>query len=712
MTPQLALFLDHDTVTLSIRADGGWVPIASASLETEDLDTAMAELRAKAQEQLGDDQADPECLLVLPPDLVRHETVMVSETDPEARRARILQELDGLTPYAVEDLVFDWTGEPPELVIAIAARETLEEAETFACAHGFRPIAFMGPSRRDLFPREPDFGPTQMALARDRRTDDHPTQDQDAPPDPVGTEAAEHRPEMTAEEAPFATVEDEPVPADDGGDDKAALDPSLIAGSEKPALVTTRLGDPWIDDKPKPGLVRIGLIAALAAAIAAGAYLMLGAEPADNSRAPVPDLAAPDLAAPDLATPDTAAPDTAAPDTAAPEAATPAPASQMSSAGKPAPTAPDDPSADAQPEPVAPAQPAPRPDADAIADPAEDLQPPRAVSPEPPAEASEPVEDAAGAPRIEPTSPPTGRPQDVEPISPPADQTADSAPQPQPLPPPFGTEYELDENGWIRATPEGVPMPGGFTLHAGRPDVLPPPRPGKVRQSPTDDSGPSSAPDTAPQEAAPDDATPEPSSEDAALPPPVNPSHAALGPRPRPTEIVTAWQQKRAREQAEAEALARQIASAMPQAVASSQRPAPRPAGLKPSVRTAEVDDAAAAALAATIAMAVPASAAPAPEETVDEPEPVAPAPNIPTSTTVAKQATVANAINLRKINLIGVFGSSANRRALVRLSNGRRIKVKVGDSLDGGKVVAIGDDELSYVKSGRTHVLRIAGDG
>ena len=66
------------------------------------------------------------------------------------------------------------------------------------------------------------------------------------------------------------------------------------------------------------------------------------------------------------------------------------------------------------------------------------------------------------------------------------------------------------------------------------------------------------------------------------------------------------------------------------------------------------------------------------------------------------------NAINLRKVNLIGVYGKPSSRRALVRLSNGRYRKVEVGDRIDGGRVSAIGDAELRYQKSGRAIVLKM----
>jgi len=104
------------------------------------------------------------------------------------------------------------------------------------------------------------------------------------------------------------------------------------------------------------------------------------------------------------------------------------------------------------------------------------------------------------------------------------------------------------------------------------------------------------------------------------------------------------------------------------------------------------------------------AAVAPAPvePEEMDEPEPVAAAPNIPTTASVAKQATISGAISLREINLIGVYGASSNRRALVRLANGRMLRVKIGDRIDGGQVTAIGEGQLTYQKGGRTHVLRM----
>ncbi|MFW5678135.1 MAG: hypothetical protein ACOCXK_00605, partial [Rhodosalinus sp.] len=82
--------------------------------------------------------------------------------------------------------------------------------------------------------------------------------------------------------------------------------------------------------------------------------------------------------------------------------------------------------------------------------------------------------------------------------------------------------------------------------------------------------------------------------------------------------------------------------------------------------------------------------------------------PSIPSSASVARAATESNAINLRRLNLIGIYGDPSNRRALVRLSSGRYQKVEVGDRLDGGRINAIGEDQLRYVKNGRNMVLRM----
>lgn len=62
----------------------------------------------------------------------------------------------------------------------------------------------------------------------------------------------------------------------------------------------------------------------------------------------------------------------------------------------------------------------------------------------------------------------------------------------------------------------------------------------------------------------------------------------------------------------------------------------------------------------------------------------------------------------MRDVTLIGVYGSPSQRRALVRLPSGRYVKVQVGDRIDGGQVAAISQNEVRYVKRGRSVTLRM----
>ena len=79
-----------------------------------------------------------------------------------------------------------------------------------------------------------------------------------------------------------------------------------------------------------------------------------------------------------------------------------------------------------------------------------------------------------------------------------------------------------------------------------------------------------------------------------------------------------------------------------------------------------------------------------------------------PSNALVRKQATLQRALDLREINLIGVFGTKSTRRALIRLKSGRRVMVEVGDRLDGGRVAAIAKNELRYIKSGENITLSL----
>jgi hypothetical protein len=73
-----------------------------------------------------------------------------------------------------------------------------------------------------------------------------------------------------------------------------------------------------------------------------------------------------------------------------------------------------------------------------------------------------------------------------------------------------------------------------------------------------------------------------------------------------------------------------------------------------------------------------------------------------------ARIATVETDINSRATLLLGTFGTEATRRALVRLPDGDVRKVAPGDTLDGGKVVAVSDGSLLLSQAGMTRTLRL----
>ncbi|MBR9841616.1 MAG: hypothetical protein GYB25_00525 [Rhodobacteraceae bacterium] len=244
----------------------------------------------------------------------------------------------------------------------------------------------------------------------------------------------------------------------------------------------------------------------------------------------------------------------------------------------------------------------------------------------------------------------------------------DMARQMSPLP--RGLSFDLDERGLVKATPNGALSPEGIMVYLGRPPVLP-------RTYPE-------------RQAAPGEA----------LPPETRARIAGLRPRLRPTDLIEQNERAsnggrslaelgnmrpRLRPETEKAAEEAEDTTATQYAVATSLRPKARPANFETIV--ARVDPAERAQPAVVNAAVAPA---------------------IPSKASVARQATIQNAMNLRKINLVGVYGTSSSRRALVRLSNGRFKKVKVGDRIDGGKVAAIGDTELRYVKSGKNVVLKL----
>ncbi|WP_157792253.1 hypothetical protein [Pseudooceanicola marinus] len=288
-----------------------------------------------------------------------------------------------------------------------------------------------------------------------------------------------------------------------------------------------------------------------------------------------------------------------------------------------------------------------------------------------------------------------------------------SSPPNPPLP---SQRFDLDARGLVAGTEDGARTPEGHLVFAGPPPVVPPSRPEATRV-PGD-----SAADLLPAALTP----PATEAPEATAPQATEESEAAIAPdsveEPDPVEEIAA-----------------DIVDEIVTAPEDQLRPRLRPEGLAPEAESdpeaeAETTDGAAEEgaedtqpeledtgtdLATALALrprprpdgfealVAAAQAAAVVPPTVSIPSPTV-SPSAPSQPSVARQATVENAINLNKVNLIGVTGSPSERTALVRLPDGRIRNVQVGDRLDGGRVAAIGDTALRYVKGNRNLLLEM----
>lgn len=78
------------------------------------------------------------------------------------------------------------------------------------------------------------------------------------------------------------------------------------------------------------------------------------------------------------------------------------------------------------------------------------------------------------------------------------------------------------------------------------------------------------------------------------------------------------------------------------------------------------------------------------------------------TSLKVAKSATEKSNFKKSRMSLVGIFGDPNKRRALIRLSSGRYVKVQTGDKVGGWKISAISENSLRINKDRRNQTLRI----
>ena len=737
MKPNFALTLSAEGIRLLQRAPSGWLLVGDADFADAELTRVMADLRNKA-ERLSPSKVHTK--LVLPNDQIKYMTVRSAATSEEEAETEAAAALEGATPYSLSELAFDWSLDDGQLFLAAVARETLAEAEGFAAEHGFNPMSFVALPEQNDFPGEPFFGLTRAArelldptqnVARDLQPlqvigkADIPDPELAPEPDPAPVPEApmlldaNARQDDPDDEAPapdgaapvmaFSSVRTTgappdqppaptaPQPSKTEGAIESVTSPSIppappegeatattgFQSSRKPPAPAATTAEATPKAKPKPQKIatpkpkptpkpksvdptadqdeqqRLTLFGARKPA---AKMPMIGGKPRHMGLAltvvllmflAIAAIWASFLSPGGIAglfgsNPEQIEMDVAS-GTEDPNAAT---AEELAEAQDVEPAGAADPALTegqavllpVTPDLITPEEAERRYIATGIWQ----------VAPEQPQ-----VPDASGDADVYLASlDPQVRAVDAIAL-PDISLQHDGPPNETLNPTAAGTTFDVDQRGLVRATPEGALTPEGITVYAGKPSSVP----DKLPERRGDGLNPAELERIAQvrPRARPGDL--KETTERGQLGGRTLSELAALRPKARPAWITP------------------QVEGApTPQAVALSLRPKTRPENFAQLVaRTQKVETQVAAA-----------------------------APSIPSSASVARQATVKNALNLKKLNLIGVNGKGGDRRALVRTQNGRYKTVKIGDRLDGGKVSSITETELRYTKGGKSVVLKM----
>lgn len=284
MTVEFALFLSPEGIALAQRQQAGhWALVAEARPEGDDLGPAMAELRSVAEARGG---SDAQVLLVLPDDQILYTSFMAPAHDADLVATRITEGLDGLTPYAVEDLVHDWCAvEEDRVKVAVVARETLDEARDFALSHGFKSAGFAAMPPAERFPAMPVFGEDAAALGLDRGGMSFGSDDW-TPPEPEVAPETDAKPEASddaeaeADAAPGTTETGEKVA---GGDTAEA---GLPEGDAPEAEAEAEAEAPSKDDAATKDAEAVSAAPSDPAAAPAEAAAKTAREAEENPRDP------------------------------------------------------------------------------------------------------------------------------------------------------------------------------------------------------------------------------------------------------------------------------------------------------------------------------------------------------------------------------------------------------------------------------------------
>jgi hypothetical protein len=676
-SPRFALSLSFEGIGLEEYAKGASSKIAEAILDKDDFDQRISELSRKAEAMLGDGLR---VALILPNEQIKFVSVACpDDADPITINEHIQRTMDGATPYPMDELRFDHHLADGILYVAAVALETLKESEEFAKNYGFSPLACIARTDTDTFPTEVFFGLSDAPLGlMPRLSTEEPEEDVEESAPPVIAFARLDTPEDTTNIASTAPLPVEarlslsPEPVSPTAKSIAATIEAIIAKQgELGAKITARIAESNAGQSWRAPAILLLLITLIGGAT----WAYLRQEP--NIAQPEIELLAPEVQqTAGIPDPTPAAPSPTPETEDVPRAPISAMAPPTTDVISPVETE----SAALHPEGEVELEFADQ--GTAASSNYADLVLPFLTDPEViPKDALERIYIASGVWALEPNAPtvpdqvtlgdlyvasidPSFEQQDAIALGSIQNPFADQIFLSPPSPAPEGTVFVLDDRGLVTPSSQGTLSPDGHHVFAGLPNFRPPERPNLIEEPahvairltntglPINELKPR-LPPTAEEE------------------PVIISAAAGIRPRLRPDDLATPA------------AIAEAIASAQAGARTSSVMPRLRPKDLKIPVQTA----------------LTPATRNRPSDETVTRQN---------SSSFVAAEATLKDAINLRKINVIGIYGSGSNRRAMVRMTTGRRLMVEVGDSLDGGRVAAISDSELRYVKGGRNVVLKI----
>ena len=704
MKLHFALSLSHDGIDLLHSGPSGWVTVGRADPALDDLPAQLDALVTMAKSLGGDDLR---CKIILPDDQIKYLSIATPGMDAEARQREAVQALEASTPYTAEEIVFDLQADKDTTHVAAVAKVTLAEAESFIADRGFIPVSYVARPVEGLpFAIEPTFASTHDAQVESSppeasKPQDAPDADSVALPDPENARATEGGFVSQRRVPTFRTkAGDLPDHVTEAGAGFAQSAEPYQAATSKPAAAD--------NPNPPPGTARarnesermtvfgmragtglsrgmgpLGMATAVACIAVLGFIAFAGGALGTNISSFFTLLNAPKPTAQFTAPQQPESPaNTTAPQTAEAQVELASLDRELSDE--------DTAVLDALRTPVLTG---PTPRADRTND---EIRAAYAVTgiwpvapdvPSPP-----PLIDLGNM--YETSIDPINTNFDAVALPSIKSQDTDAAILALASPAPAGTKFNLDDRGFVVPSAQGAVNPDGVQIYAGAPPVRQPRNLLRI-DDPGEDLAELLRLSTFRPKARPDNLIE--TTERASFGGLTRAELGDLRPQLRPAsaqETALASASLLPADAGGAEPLIQPDEDLLATATARAV-----PVSLRPDVRPLN--------FAAVVARAQTTAATPAPTQVAAvRVAPRAVAPTIPSSASVSRQATVKNAINLRKVNLIGVYGKPSSRRALVRLGNGRYRKVEVGDRIDGGRVSAIGDGELRYQKSGRAIVL------